>query len=102
VNGRLPRTLAAVAEGPGLIAVADLLVPAGRLRVVDTWQVITDEDAGPVGWLLTLRTPYLNGQPIWRTPETRDLLDSAADAIDGGLRLPNLRDTAPVPALTGT
>jgi hypothetical protein len=64
-----------------------LLVPAGWLRVVDTWQPLVPDDYGPpVAWLLTLRTPHLNGVMIWRSPDTKDLLDAAAEVIDGELR----------------
>jgi hypothetical protein len=64
-----------------------LLVPAGVLRVVDTWEpVIADDYGPPAAWHLTLRTPHLNGAMIWWSPATKDLLDAAAEAIDGELR----------------
>jgi hypothetical protein len=73
-----------------------LLVPAGILRVTDTWQPFVMDDLGPVtGWWHTLRTARLNGTMIWWQPATADLLDAAALAIDGELRAARLRSEAP-------
>jgi hypothetical protein len=77
-----------------------LLVPAGVLLVVDTWEPVYVDDGQltsgqPSAWHLTLRSPRLNGAPIWRCPLTADLLDSAAEVIDGELRAGALRGELP-------
>jgi hypothetical protein len=78
------------------IVTTELLVPAGVLRVVDTWQgLVADEIAGPYEWVLTLRTAYLNGVMLWWNEASRDLLESAADVIDGGLRIRRIRTAEP-------
>jgi hypothetical protein len=87
-------------KGGAVTIVTELLVPAGVLTVEDTWQSLhVPEHAAPIAWRLTLRTPRLNGVLIsrWDSP-TRDLLESAADVIDGGLRVPGQRRSLDVPA----
>ena len=68
-----------------------LLVPAGVLRITDTWEPVYIDNGQltsgqPAAWHLTLRSPQLNGAPIWRCPAYADLLDAAAEAIDGEIR----------------
>ena len=102
-----PATWPAADRQRAVTVTTTLLVPAGVLVVVDTWQPIyLDDDQEISGraaaWWLTLRTPHLNGELIWRSPATRDLLDSAADVIDGGLRARTLRHTPPGLVVNGT
>jgi hypothetical protein len=68
----------------GMVRVAELIVPAGDLRVEDTWQEITDAAQGLIGWALTRRAAWLNGEMVIWSAATRDLLDAAAWAIDDG------------------
>jgi hypothetical protein len=58
----------------------ELLVPQGTLVVEQVFQEITYGNE-VVALSETLRRPYLNGEPIWWRPGTRDLLAAASDAL---------------------
>lgn len=58
----------------------ELLVPQGILRVEENYA--EHYASGELAALsLTYRAAHLNGQPVYWSPGTRDLLESAADAL---------------------